>query len=74
MRAFLVAGIVLMAAIMVVGCGTEQQQDQTQEKAAMAKLDEGYKGHMQTTCPVMGNPINKDIYADYSGKRVYFCC
>ncbi len=29
----------------------------------------------QTTCPVMeGNPINKNLYVDYQGKRVYFCC
>lgn len=28
----------------------------------------------QTKCPVMGGTINKDIYADYEGKRVYFCC
>ena len=32
-------------------------------------------GGTQTFCPVMwGNPISKDIYADYNGKRVYFCC
>jgi len=30
--------------------------------------------NMQTTCPVMGGKINKDIYADYKGERVYFCC
>jgi len=28
----------------------------------------------QTTCPVMGGPINKELYADYKGERVYFCC
>lgn len=28
----------------------------------------------QTICPVMGNPINKNLYVDYKGKRVYFCC
>jgi YHS domain-containing protein len=29
----------------------------------------------QTMCPVeTGNPINKDIFRDYNGKRVYFCC
>ena len=28
----------------------------------------------QETCPVMGGAINKEIYADYNGKRVYFCC
>lgn len=28
----------------------------------------------QTICPVLGNPINKSVYTDYKGKRVYFCC
>ena len=28
----------------------------------------------QTVCPVMGGAINKDIYTDHNGKRVYFCC
>jgi len=28
----------------------------------------------QTTCPVLGGNISKDIYADYQGQRVYFCC
>jgi YHS domain-containing protein len=28
----------------------------------------------QTVCPVMGGEINKDIFADHEGKRVYFCC
>lgn len=31
-------------------------------------------GKAQTTCPVMGGNISKDVYADYQGKRVYFCC
>jgi YHS domain-containing protein len=22
----------------------------------------------------MGNPINKDIFVEYEGKKVYFCC
>jgi len=28
----------------------------------------------QTTCPVMGGAINKDIFTEYKGKKVYFCC
>ncbi len=28
----------------------------------------------QTTCPVLGGNITKDVYADYQGKRIYFCC
>jgi YHS domain-containing protein len=28
----------------------------------------------QTECPVMGGKINKKIYVDYKGQRIYFCC
>ncbi|MEN8126995.1 MAG: efflux RND transporter periplasmic adaptor subunit [Planctomycetota bacterium] len=28
----------------------------------------------QTLCPIMGNPINKDVFVEYKGKKVYFCC
>ena len=29
---------------------------------------------LQTTCPVMGGKINKELYVDHDGKRVYVCC
>ena len=28
----------------------------------------------QKTCPVMGNPINQELYVDHEGKRIYVCC
>jgi YHS domain-containing protein len=28
----------------------------------------------QTTCPVMGGAIDKAIFVEYKGKKVYFCC
>ena len=28
----------------------------------------------QTVCPIMGGDVDKNIYADYQGKRIYFCC
>jgi len=28
----------------------------------------------QKTCPIMGNPIDKNSYVEYQGKKVYFCC
>lgn len=40
-----------------------QSTDQAQAKAIP-----------QATCPVMGGKIDKQYYADYQGKRVYFCC
>ena len=29
---------------------------------------------VQKTCPIMGGAIDKKLYADHNGKRVYFCC
>jgi Cu(I)/Ag(I) efflux system membrane fusion protein len=41
----------------------------------------GHEGHAvpaklkpQATCPVMGGKIDRKMFADYQGKRVYFCC
>jgi YHS domain-containing protein len=28
----------------------------------------------QEKCPIMGGAINKSVYTDYNGKRIYFCC
>ena len=28
----------------------------------------------QTVCPVLGGNVDKKVYADYQGKRIYFCC
>jgi YHS domain-containing protein len=32
------------------------------------------KGKPQTLCPVMAGKIDKNVYTDYQGKRIYFCC
>jgi YHS domain-containing protein len=31
-------------------------------------------GKKHETCPVMGGKIDRKVFADYQGKRVYFCC
>jgi len=28
----------------------------------------------QTMCPIMNAPINKALFTEYKGKKVYFCC
>ncbi len=42
----------------------------TQEHVAAVQPGAGE----QTTCPVMGNPIDKSVFIEYQGKKVYFCC
>ena len=31
-------------------------------------------GQPQTTCPVMGGAVNKSLYVDADGYRIYVCC
>jgi YHS domain-containing protein len=41
-------------------------------EGAMAQMVEAIE---QKTCPIMdGNPINTDVFVEYQGKKVYFCC
>jgi YHS domain-containing protein len=32
------------------------------------------KAESQTKCPVLGGKINETVFADYQGKRIFFCC
>ena len=60
MKTRILFSLVLIAAVFVAGCG----QSGTEEATAST----------QTTCPVMGGKIDKTIYVDHDGERVYFCC
>lgn len=48
------------------GCGKDEPPQQAAGGEPAVKV--------QTTCPVMGGNVNKDLYVDHEGKRVYFCC
>jgi YHS domain-containing protein len=41
---------------------------------AMTDHEHSLQTNEQTICPVMGGKINKDIFVEYNGKKVYFCC
>ena len=84
---FIVTGIVLVGLIMLNGCKKEEPTP-AETTTAQTQEHEGH-GHTsmtdepieavaaaieQTTCPVMGSPINKAIFVEYKGKKVYFCC
>jgi len=47
---------------------TETAQTDVEQPAVVAQETE------QTTCPVMGGEIDKDIFVEYKEKKVYFCC
>lgn len=41
---------------------------------SQVKTDTVQEAVTQTKCPVMGGDINKEVFVDYKGKRIYFCC
>ena len=85
----LLVAAMLMVAVVLVGCKKKEQpappkaavtKDVQKEadkvakesQEAIKKVDAEAK---QTTCPVMdGNKINPDVFVEYKGVKVYFCC
>ncbi|OHB80462.1 MAG: hypothetical protein A2Z25_03710 [Planctomycetes bacterium RBG_16_55_9] len=70
-----VMAVLSMGLFLLNGCKKSEHEDhehqatQTGTEAETASMTE------QTTCPVMeGNKINKAIFTEYKGKKVYFCC
>lgn len=58
------AVVFLMGAVMV----------KATESPSVAKGAAETSVKKQTVCPIMGGSIDRSIYADANGKRVYFCC
>ena len=62
--------------LVLVGC--EKQGEQAGPTVPAVKSDAvedaGAVAAAQTVCPVMGGKVNKDIFVDHEGRRVYFCC
>ena len=77
------ASIMTLAAVVTLsGCeqdqpASPQEHDHSQhDHAAMTEQDVSAEGAEteQTVCPVMGGKINKELFTEYNGKKVYFCC
>jgi YHS domain-containing protein len=71
---------VAVLGLAVAGCcclagDDESEPAPSQEMSSTADGASAETGTVaQARCPVMGGPINEDIYADHEGRRVYFCC
>lgn len=53
-------------------CGVKKEA--CAEKKACGAKGECKLSEAQATCPVMGGKINKELYVDQDGKRIYVCC
>jgi len=66
---FFAAAFLVVAVGALNGCKKEPEPTQAPTPSAVAPA----QGE-QSICPVMGNPIDKNVYTEYKGKKVYFCC
>jgi YHS domain-containing protein len=63
-----VTGVIFCAAI------TFTQSNAVKEATVNGSVEKTKQLKPQTTCPVMtGQPIDKSLYVDYKGKRIYVC-
>ncbi|HUW59224.1 MAG TPA: YHS domain-containing protein [Planctomycetota bacterium] len=62
--AYVACAVLVVGLIALAGCGGEEQGAQAPDTTVIA----------QKTCPVMAGPINKDIFTEYEGRKIYFCC
>lgn len=61
----------VVAVVVVMGSGSFVFADNDTDPVASATPNPVKR---QTMCPVMGNEINKKLFVDYEGKRIYVCC
>lgn len=74
-KVLMIAAIALTAVVFLSGCRESHNDHAGHDHASMEEPAGDATAIAQTTCPVMdGNPINKDIFVEYEGKKVYFCC
>lgn len=61
--------VLLAGALILYGCSkkVETTEPVTTEAVAATATE-------QKTCPVMGGAVNKNMFVEYKGKKVYFCC
>ena len=70
----LLAGILVLTVVLLTGCKEKSEKPASSVPDIEAVTSVAAETLEQTTCPVMGGKINKDIYTEYKGKKVYFCC
>jgi YHS domain-containing protein len=61
--------ICLMFLGLVISSGCKKQSQPITETSVVVSA-----AIEQKTCPVTGDPIDKNVFIEYQGKKVYFCC
>jgi len=71
--AFVVA-LILVASIVAINANAQGGAGEAVAKDQGKSVDAAKGAKPQVQCPVMKGKIDRKFYADYKGKRIYFCC
>jgi hypothetical protein len=68
--------IVLLSSLLLIGLVVSGGCKKSEPAGPDESEGQGIKAVAieQTTCPVMAGAIDKNIFVEYKGKKVYFCC
>lgn len=70
--------IMLLCAAGFISCSKNEMKTKEETKAVSTPSSKSVKESTslkpQTMCPVMEGEINKSLYADVKGYRIYVCC
>ncbi len=68
MRSTRILSVLVILSIALMGC------TRCSGRAKSCNVTCELESQQQTMCPVEGMKINKQLYSDHRGERVYFCC
>jgi YHS domain-containing protein len=78
MKHLLIMIVVLLSAAVAAANSCNQEAEPKHAKAkeitAAAKPDQVIHAGTQTHCPIGGGEVDKSVFEDYQGQRIYFCC
>jgi YHS domain-containing protein len=64
--------VFLAVGLLLAGCAGKSAEPSAAKDAAAPDTEPVQTA--QANCPVMGDPIDPEVFAEHNGKRVYFCC
>ena len=70
-----IACLLAVGLVMLGGCGKSEPAGHDDHGAVVSEQVEAVvTAAEQTVCPIMGGPIDKAVFIEYEGQKVYFCC
>ena len=70
----LLAAALLLGGAVAAGCRDGGGSPVQPVQSSHHEAQQAPAARQQSVCPVMGGKVDRAIYVDYDGKRVYFCC